>query len=89
MFFNLFLACLFAFRSNVRMGKAFVVYSKTMKATNVFPQILHIYIYISRLTVVSREAKEEVPCDGLSTNAREYFTRTNLAKTKNTITYEP
>ena len=43
----------------------------------------------SRLTVVSREAKEEVPCDGLSTNAREYFTRTNLAKTKNTITYEP
>ena len=23
----------------------------------------------SRLTVVSREAKEEVPCDGLSTNA--------------------
>ena len=48
--------------------------------------IMHI---ISRLTVVSREAKEEVPCDGLSTNAREYFTRTNLAKTKNTITYEP
>ena len=47
------------------------------------------YIYISRLTVVSREAKEEVPCDGLSTNAREYFTRKNLAKTKNTITYEP
>ena len=46
-------------------------------------------IYISRLTVVSREAKEEVPFDGLSTNAREYFTRTNLAKTKNTITYEP
>ena len=28
---------------------------------------------ISRLTVVSREAKEEVPCDGLSTNAREYI----------------
>ena len=27
----------------------------------------------SRLTVVSREAKEEVPCDGLSTNAREYI----------------
>ena len=47
------------------------------------------YVYVSRLTVVSREAKEEVPCDGLSTNAREYFTRTNLAKTKNTITYEP
>ena len=76
----------------------------------------------SRLTVVSREAKEEVPCDGhspsivlktqkyilasdmchlaesivdvrtvqsLSTNAREYFTRTNLAKIKNAITYEP
>ena len=31
------------------------------------------YIHISRLTVVSREAKEEVPCDGLSTNAREYI----------------
>ena len=54
---------------------------------------IHMYVtaipYTSRLTVVSREAKEEVPCDGLSTNAREYFTRTNLAKTKNTITYEP
>ena len=36
----------------------------------------------SRLTVVSREAKEEVPCDCLSTNAREYFTRTNLVKIK-------
>ena len=44
---------------------------------------------VSRLTVVSREAKEEVPCKGLSTNAREYFTRTNLAKIKNAITYEP
>ena len=28
---------------------------------------------LSRLTVVSHEAKEEVPCDGLSTNAREYI----------------
>ena len=46
MFFNLFLACLLTFRSNVRMGKAFVVYSKIMKAANVFPQILHTYIYI-------------------------------------------
>ena len=36
-----------------------------------------------------RKAKEEVPCDSLSTNAREYFTRTNLVKTKNSITYEP
>ena len=44
---------------------------------------------ISRLTVVSREAKEEVPCDGLSTNAREYFTRTNLDKIKNAPTDEP
>ena len=44
---------------------------------------------ISRLTVVSREAKEEVPCDGLSTNAREYFTRTNLVKIKNAITDKP
>ena len=43
-------------------------------------------IYVSRLTVVSREAKEEVPCEGLSTNAREYFTRTNLVKIKN---YKP
>ena len=46
-------------------------------------------VYISRLTVVSREAKEEVPCEGLSTNAREYFTRTNLVKIKNAITGEP
>ena len=44
---------------------------------------------VSRLTVVSREAKEEVPCDGLSTNAREYFTRTNLVKIKNAITDGP
>ena len=44
---------------------------------------------VSRLTVVSREAKEEVPCDGLSTNAREYFTRTNLVKIKNAITDKP
>ena len=51
--------------------------------------IIHIYIYISRLTVVSREAKEEVPCDGISTNAREYFTRTNLDKIKNSPTDEP
>ena len=50
---------------------------------------IYIYIYISRLTVVSREAKEEVPCDGLSTNAREYFTRTNLVKIKNAITDKP
>ena len=46
-------------------------------------------IYISRLMVVSRKAKEEVPCDGLLTNASEYFTRTNLVKIKNAITYEP
>ena len=44
---------------------------------------------ISRLTVVSGEAKEEVPCEGLSMNAREYFTRTNLVKIKNAITGEP
>ena len=49
--------------------------------------LLHAYIYI--LTVVSREAKEEVPCEGLSTNAHEYFTRTNLVKIKNAITGEP
>jgi len=47
---------------------------------------MHTYIHTLRLTVVSREAKEEVPCDGLSTNAREYFTRTNLVKIKNAIT---
>ena len=41
---------------------------------------------LSRLTVVSHEAKEEVPCDGLSTNACEYFTRTNLVKIKNAVT---
>ena len=39
--------------------------------------------------VVSCEAKEEVPCDGLSTNAHEYFTRTNLVKIKNALTYGP
>ena len=50
---------------------------------------VYLLVYISRLTVVSREAKEEVPCEGLSTNAREYFTRTNLAKIKNAITGEP
>ena len=49
----------------------------------------HGAVRISRLTVVSREAKEEVPCDGLLTNAREYFTRTNLVKIKNVITHEP
>ena len=48
-----------------------------------------LHTYISRLTVVSHEAKEEVPCDGLSTNVREYFTRTNLVKIKNAITNKP
>ena len=34
----------------------------------IFMYIIYIYIYQdSRLTVVSREAKEEVPCEGLST----------------------
>ena len=46
-------------------------------------------IIISRLTIVSRKAKEEVPCDGLWMNARKYFTRTNLVKIKSAITYEP
>ena len=46
-------------------------------------------LYWSRLTVVNREAKEEVPYDGLSMNAREYFTRTNLIKIKNGFTNEP
>ena len=45
-------------------------------------------IFQSRLTVVNREAKEEVPYDGFSMNAREYFTRKNLVKIKNAITYE-
>ena len=40
------------------------------------------FVAISRLTVVSREAKEEVPCDGLLTDARKYFIRTNLVKNK-------
>ena len=39
--------------------------------------------------VVNHEAKEEEPSDGLSTNSREYFTRTNLVKIKNTITDRP
>ena len=54
--------------------------------------LIYIYLHVhisSRLTVVSREAKEEVPCDGLSTNACEYFTRTNLVKIKNAITVKP
>ena len=59
---------------------------------NVLRYMVHnntqLQLVISRLTVVSREAKEEVPCDGLSTNAREYFTRTNLVKIKNAITDE-
>ena len=33
--------------------------------------------------------KEEVPCDSLSTDTREYFTRTNLDKIKNAPTDEP
>ena len=36
----------------------------------------------SKLTEVSREAKEEVPYDSLSTNGCQYFTRTNLVKLK-------
>ena len=32
----------------------------------------------ARLTVVSREAKEEVPCDSLLTNAREYLQELTL-----------
>ena len=45
-------------------------------------------IFQSRLTVVSREAKEEIPYDSFSMNAREYFTGKNLVKIKNAITYE-
>ena len=37
---------------------------------------------VSRLTVVSREAKEEVPYGGLTMNVREYFIRTNLVNIK-------
>ena len=51
--------------------------------------ILKFYVSKSRLTVVSQVAKEKVPCDGVSTNTREYFTRTNLVKIKTAITYEP
>ena len=43
----------------------------------------------SRLTVVSREAKEEVPRECLSGNAHEYFTSTNLFKIKNSINGKP
>ena len=35
------------------------------------------YIYQDS-QLVSREAKEEVPCDGLSMSVCEYFTRTNV-----------
>ena len=37
---------------------------------------------LSRLMVVSCEVKEEIPCDGLSTNACEYFTRLYFTLTK-------
>ena len=47
------------------------------------------YVFTSRLTVVNREAKEEIPYNGLSTNACEYFIRTNLVKLKNAITDKP
>ena len=60
------------------------MYARTYVATYVY-----VFSRVSRLTVVSREANEEVPCDGLSTNAREYFTRTNLDKMKNAPTDEP
>ena len=52
-------------------------------------QLVHVTIFISRLTVVSREAKELVPYNGLSTNTHEYVTRTNLVKIKNAITDKP
>ena len=76
-----------------------------MYVVRMLPNIIHTYVFIvavnlvyteytmyaciSRLMVVSFETKEEVPYDGLSTNAREYFTRTNLVKIKNAITDEP
>ena len=59
------------------------------RSTTYIGDILSLVRVVSRLTVVSREAKEEVPCEGLSTNAREYFTRTNLVKIKNAITGKP
>ena len=51
----------------------------------------YIRLHRSRLTVVSRKAKEDVPYNGLrlSTNACEYFTKTNLVKLKNAITDGP
>ena len=61
----------------------------TMQNCNCYYKIINQSPFKSRLTVVSCEAKEEVPCDGLSTNAREYFTRTNLVKIYNAITEEP
>ena len=42
-----------------------------------------------RFTVLIRQAKEKIPCKGLSTNAREYFTSKNLVKIENAITDEP
>ena len=59
-------------------------------AVQVYPLLNNcVFRAASRLTVVNCEAKEEVPCDGLSTNARDYFTRTNLVKIKNAIKNEP
>ena len=53
-------------------------------------QLFYIKVWlISTLTVVSHETKEEVPCYSLSRNAHEYFTRKNLVKINNAITYQP
>ena len=50
---------------------------------------IHTYIHVSRLTVVSREAKEEAAPDGLETHTREYYTGTRVVKIENAITKEP
>ena len=47
---------------------------------------------ISRLTVVSRKAKEEAASgapDELETHAREYYTATRVVKIENAITKKP
>ena len=80
------------------MGRTRPVIAQTVTYMHIYTYIyihiyiyihMHIYIYILRFMVVSREAKEEVPCNGLSTNTRECFTKTNLVKIKNATTDEP
>ena len=55
---------------------------------NIYIYKLYIYIYISRLIVMSCEAKEEVPCNSLLMNMSILLEK-NLVEIKNASTYEP